>query len=115
VAKKEQSEEQILRAAPGRGRREGHRQLTRAREQRGDMTRESAAKMPQYTGPINVMTVREVAAYLRVHPGTIYKLLKRHQIPAFRIGSDWRFRIEAIDRWRLEQGHGGFEEKITTN
>jgi excisionase family DNA binding protein len=79
------------------------------------MTRESAAKMPQYTGPINVMTVREVAAYLRVHPGTIYKLLKRHQVPAFRIGSDWRFRIEAIDRWRLEQGHGGFEEKITTD
>jgi excisionase family DNA binding protein len=76
------------------------------------MTRKSAAKMPQYTGQINVMTVREVAAYLRVHPATIYKLLKRHQIPAFRLGSDWRFRIEAIDRWRLEQGHGGFEEKI---
>lgn len=50
-----------------------------------------------------------------MHPATIYKLLKRHQIPAFRIGSDWRFRIEAIDRWRLEQGHGGFEEKITTD
>lgn len=28
------------------------------------MTRKSAAKIPQYTGPINVMTVREVAAYL---------------------------------------------------
>jgi excisionase family DNA binding protein len=76
------------------------------------MTRKSAAKMPQYTGPINVMTVREVAAYLRVHSATIYKLLKRDQIPAFRLGSDWRFRIEAIDRWRLEQGHSGFEEKI---
>jgi excisionase family DNA binding protein len=47
------------------------------------------------------MTVREVSAYLQVHPSTIYRLLARHQIPAFRIGSDWRFNIEAIDRWRL--------------
>lgn len=32
-----------------------------------------------------VMTVREVAAYLRVHPSTIYRLLKRGQIPGFRM------------------------------
>ncbi|MGA8058088.1 MAG: helix-turn-helix domain-containing protein [Candidatus Binataceae bacterium] len=49
------------------------------------------------------MTVHEVSTYLRVHPSTIYRLLKRHQIPGFRIGSDWRFNIEEIDRWRLEQ------------
>ena len=47
------------------------------------------------------MTVREVSAYLRVHRSTIYRLLKRHQIPAFHMGSDWRFNIEEIDRWRL--------------
>jgi hypothetical protein len=37
----------------------------------------------QYPGPKKVMTVREVAAYLSVHPSTIYRLLKHNQIPAF--------------------------------
>jgi excisionase family DNA binding protein len=61
------------------------------------------AKTPHYTQPSKVMTVREVSGYLRVHRTTIYRLLKRNRIPAFRMGSDWRFSIEAIDRWRLQQ------------
>jgi excisionase family DNA binding protein len=52
------------------------------------------------------MTVREVCAYLRVSRATIYRLLKEKQIPAFRLGSDWRFNIEQIDRWRLRQKPG---------
>jgi hypothetical protein len=34
-------------------------------------------------------------------------LLRHHQIPAFHVGSDWRFNIETIDRWRLGQGKLG--------
>jgi excisionase family DNA binding protein len=49
--------------------------------------------------PSKVMTVPEVSAYLKVHPSTVYRLLRRHQIPAFRIGSDWRFNVDAIDAW----------------
>jgi len=49
-----------------------------------------------------VMTVQDVSAYLRVHPSTVYRLLKRHELPAFRVGSDWRFNVEAIDRWRSQ-------------
>jgi excisionase family DNA binding protein len=49
------------------------------------------------------MTVRELADYLRVHPSTIYRLLKQKRIPAFKVGRDWRFNRETIDRWRLEQ------------
>jgi excisionase family DNA binding protein len=51
----------------------------------------------------HIMTVRELADYLRVHPITIYRQLKCGQLPAFRVGSDWRFNVEAIDRWCLEQ------------
>jgi excisionase family DNA binding protein len=47
-----------------------------------------------------VLTVQEVSTYLRVHPSTIYRMLKKNQLPAFRVGSDWRFTVEAIDRWR---------------
>jgi excisionase family DNA binding protein len=46
--------------------------------------------------------VREVSDYSHVHAGTIYKLLKRHRIPAFHVGSNWRFNIEMIEAgaWR---------------
>jgi len=49
-----------------------------------------------------VMTVKELSSYLRVHPSTIYKLLRRGELPGFRIGTDWRFNAEVIDRWCLE-------------
>jgi excisionase family DNA binding protein len=51
-----------------------------------------------------VITVGELAEYLRVHRSTLYRLLKRHQLPAFKIGSDWRINVEAIDQWRMQQG-----------
>jgi len=40
-----------------------------------------------------------LARYLRCHPSTVYRLLKRGQIPAFKIGSDWRFQKSVIDGW----------------
>jgi excisionase family DNA binding protein len=55
----------------------------------------------------HVMTVQDVSTYLRVHPSTIYRLLKRNELPAFRVGSDWRFNVEAIDRWRAQMEEGG--------
>jgi excisionase family DNA binding protein len=58
-------------------------------------------------GPNKVMTVSEVSAYLRVHPSTIYRLLKKHRIPAFRVGSEWRFDIEDLELWRLEKERAG--------
>lgn len=48
-----------------------------------------------------VLTVYEVADYLHCHISTIYRLLYKNDIPAFKIGSDWRFNIEHIDQWRL--------------
>jgi excisionase family DNA binding protein len=53
-----------------------------------------------------VLTVQEVSRYLRVHPSTIYRMLKKNQLPAFRVGSDWRFTVEAIDKWRSEAEQG---------
>jgi excisionase family DNA binding protein len=46
------------------------------------------------------MTLEEVANYLRVHPSTIYRLVKRGKLPAFKVGSDWRFNLESIEDWR---------------
>ena len=46
------------------------------------------------------MTVDDVAEYLQVHKSTIYRLLRQRRIPAFKVGTDWRFNIESIDEWR---------------
>ena len=48
-----------------------------------------------------ILTVREVAKFLRIHPTTVYRLAKNGRIPAFRVGADYRFNRVAIDRWRL--------------
>ncbi len=50
----------------------------------------------------SILTLENVAEYLRVHPSTIYRLLKRKQLPAFKIGRDWRFSLESIDQWRAD-------------
>ena len=49
-----------------------------------------------------ILTLENVAQYLRVHPSTIYRLLKKKQLPAFKVGRDWRFNLESIDRWRTD-------------
>ena len=69
---------------------------------------ENKVAEPKYNLP-RVMTVRELSAYLRVHPSTIYKLLRRGELPGFRIGTDWRFNAEVIDRWCLERNMKGPE------
>jgi excisionase family DNA binding protein len=51
-----------------------------------------------------IITVGELAEYLRVHRSTLYRLLKRRQLPGFKIGGDWRFNVEVIDEWLLRRG-----------
>jgi excisionase family DNA binding protein len=46
-----------------------------------------------------LLTLEEVAEFLHVHQSTIYRLLKSQSIPAFKLGSDWRFNQESIERW----------------
>jgi excisionase family DNA binding protein len=49
-----------------------------------------------------VITIGELATYLHVHRSTLYRLLKKGQLPGFKIGSDWRFNVETIDQWRMQ-------------
>jgi excisionase family DNA binding protein len=67
------------------------------------MKTRGAAKTSGDAVPASLMTVREVSAYLQVHPSTIYRMLRHKQIPAFHVGCDWRFNIETIDNWCLEK------------
>ena len=43
-----------------------------------------------------IMTVEEVAAYLRISAPTVYRLAQEHKIPGAKIGGQWRFRKEDV-------------------
>ena len=46
-----------------------------------------------------IMTVAEVAKYLKLKPQTIYKWAQDGRIPAAKLGREWRFKRSIIDRW----------------
>jgi len=46
-----------------------------------------------------VMTLREVADYLKVAAKTIYGLVQRGRLPGFKVGGQWRFRRPDIEAW----------------
>jgi excisionase family DNA binding protein len=46
-----------------------------------------------------ILTVKEVAEYLKVNERTIYRLATEKKIPAFRVGTSWRFRRAEVDSW----------------
>lgn len=54
-----------------------------------------------------MLTAQELAAYLRVNRSTVYRLLKKGELPGFRIGSEWRFRIDEVNLWFKERHPGG--------
>lgn len=49
--------------------------------------------------PNDVMTVSEVAEYLRVNPQTVYRKAKAGELPAVRIGRAIRFRRSELEEW----------------
>lgn len=49
-----------------------------------------------------IMTVEEVAKYLKMKPQTIYIWAQKGNIPAAKLGKEWRFRKDIIDAWFLQ-------------
>jgi excisionase family DNA binding protein len=50
-----------------------------------------------------ILTIPEIAKYLKVTERTIYKLAAARKIPAFKVGGSWRFSMPDIDRWIKKQ------------
>jgi excisionase family DNA binding protein len=50
-----------------------------------------------------ILTIKELSAYLKTSEKTIYRLLSKNDIPAFKVGTVWRFKKEAIDLWITDQ------------
>jgi len=52
--------------------------------------------------PGEVLTIADLAAYLKIPKSTLYKLVREGKIPSQKIGRHWRFHKAAIDRWLEE-------------
>jgi len=61
-----------------------------------------------------IMTLEEVAKYLKVKPQTIYTWAQSGKIPAAKLGKEWRFKKTVIDKWfnqHIDQRFSEFLEK----
>lgn len=55
----------------------------------------------------DVLTVSEVAAYLKVNERTVYRLASAKRLPGFKVGTSWRFRRTELEAWiRAQSGEG---------
>jgi excisionase family DNA binding protein len=63
----------------------------------------AAQNMAQAAQSDQIFTIKELSEHLRVHPTTIYRLLRQGRLPGFRVGSNWRFSREAIEQWERDQ------------
>jgi len=45
------------------------------------------------------LTLEQIAEYLQMSTSSIYKMAQTGKIPAYKVGRQWRFKKEEIDRW----------------
>ena len=67
--------------------------------------------MATSAGQSEILTIREVAEYLKVTQRTIYRLAAAKKIPAFKVGGTWRFSKAEITEWIQQQSKGGKADK----
>jgi len=59
-----------------------------------------------------VMNTKDAAAYLGIGMRTIYRLAASGQIPAAKVGRQWRFHVKSLDRWLISMSEGNLVQNI---
>ena len=54
-----------------------------------------------------VLTIEELASYLKLSKSTVYKLCAEGKVPGQKIGRHWRFHKDVIDSWLKNQKQDG--------
>jgi excisionase family DNA binding protein len=67
---------------------------------------------PMSAQPDEILTIDEVAAYLKTGKRTVYRLAAAHKIPAFKLGGTWRFSRNDIESWIKQQSAGKPEHAV---
>jgi excisionase family DNA binding protein len=55
--------------------------------------------------PEKLMTLEQVAEYLNVDRFTVYRLLSKKALPAFKVGNQWRFKRKMIEAWLMKNAN----------
>lgn len=63
------------------------------------------------TDEFTILTVHEVADYLRVSDAKVYRLVKEGRLPVVRIGKAWRFRKDLLDNWLCQLTELGLKKE----
>jgi excisionase family DNA binding protein len=58
----------------------------------------------------NLLTTAQVAEYLRVDKFTVYRLVTQKNIPAFKVGNQWRFNKNMVDAWLLKNSNLSYSD-----
>jgi excisionase family DNA binding protein len=59
-----------------------------------------------------VLTIEDLADYLKISKSTLYKLAQEGALPGQKIGRHWRFHRDAVDEWlRIEPATGKNNKK----
>lgn len=70
--------------------------------------------MPERTADTEILTLPQVASYLKVTERTIYRLVAAKKIPAFKVGGTWRFSTADIQKWISQQSASNDGQASTT-
>lgn len=54
-----------------------------------------------------ILTLREVAEYLKIGERTVYRLVQGGGLPGFKVGGAWRFQKALLDQWIAEKSSAG--------
>jgi len=60
-----------------------------------------------------IMTVKELADYLKIAEKTAYRFASEGKVPGFKVGSAWRFKKAEIDAWIKRQSEDNIANKDT--
>lgn len=58
----------------------------------------------------DILTLEELAEYLKISKPTLYKLVENGKIPALKLANQWRFKKEDIDKWLERHRQSTVEE-----
>ena len=63
----------------------------------------------------SILTVDEVAEYLRIPVSSVYRLAQEGRIPSDKVGGRWRFHRETIDDWLGRSSDAPDEDGVRSN
>ena len=64
---------------------------------------------------MSIMTLEQAAKYLQIHPVTLRRHAIAGNLPAFKIGKEWRFLVEDIEGWARSSYSHPFRQELVSD